>query len=95
MPQQGDPQQQKMMLYMMPAIFTVMMLFLPAGLGMYMLTNTVLGIGTAGRSSASPRRGRPDIEVRDRDDADKTGGKGSGKKRLRQAARSRALCLRN
>ena len=44
MPPQGDPQQQKMMLYMMPAIFTVMMLFLPAGLGVYMLTNTWLGI---------------------------------------------------
>ena len=45
MPPQGDPQQQKMMMYMMPAIFTFMMLFLPAGLGVYMLTNTWLGIG--------------------------------------------------
>src|SRR5262249_930948 len=45
MPPQGDPQQQKMMMYMMPGIFTVMMLFLPAGLGVYMLTNTWLGIG--------------------------------------------------
>ena len=44
MPMQGDPAQQKMMLYMMPLIFTVMMLFLPAGLGVYMLTNTWLGI---------------------------------------------------
>jgi YidC/Oxa1 family membrane protein insertase len=44
MPAQGDPQQQKMMLYMMPAIFTFMMLFLPAGLGVYMLTNSVLAI---------------------------------------------------
>lgn len=44
MPMQGDPAQQKMMLYMMPAIFTFMMLFLPAGLGVYMLTNTWLGI---------------------------------------------------
>lgn len=44
MPMQGDPAQQKMMLYMMPTIFTVMMLFLPAGLGVYMLTNTWLGI---------------------------------------------------
>lgn len=44
MPPQGDPAQQKMMLYMMPTIFTVMMLFLPAGLGVYMLTNTWLGI---------------------------------------------------
>jgi YidC/Oxa1 family membrane protein insertase len=44
MPMQGDPMQQKMMKYMMPAIFTVMMLFLPAGLGIYFLTNTWLGI---------------------------------------------------
>jgi YidC/Oxa1 family membrane protein insertase len=44
-PQQGmDPVQQKMMTYMLPAIFTVMMLFLPAALGIYMLTNSVLGI---------------------------------------------------
>jgi YidC/Oxa1 family membrane protein insertase len=45
MPMQGDPMQQKMMMYMMPAIFTVFMLFLPAGLGIYFLTNTWLGIG--------------------------------------------------
>jgi len=44
MPPQGDPQQQKMMLYMMPAVFTFMMLVLPAGLGVYMLTNTWVGI---------------------------------------------------
>ncbi len=44
-PQQGmDPVQQKMMTWMMPGIFTVMMLFLPAALGVYMLTNSVLGI---------------------------------------------------
>jgi YidC/Oxa1 family membrane protein insertase len=44
MPLQGDPTQQKMMLYFMPAMFTVFMLFLPAGLGVYMFTNGVLGI---------------------------------------------------
>jgi YidC/Oxa1 family membrane protein insertase len=33
-PQQGmDPMQAKMMMYMLPAVFTVMMLFLPAALG--------------------------------------------------------------
>ena len=31
-----------MMLYFMPAMFTVFMLFLPAGLGVYMFTNSVL-----------------------------------------------------
>ena len=44
MPMQGDPMQQKMMKWMMPAMFTVFMLFLPAGLGIYFLTNTWLGI---------------------------------------------------
>ena len=44
MPMQGDPAQQKMMLYLMPGIFIVMMLFLPSGLGVYMFTNGVLGI---------------------------------------------------
>lgn len=44
MPMQGDPMQQKMMLYFMPGMFTVFMLFLPAGLGVYMFTNSVLGI---------------------------------------------------
>ncbi len=44
-PQQGmDPMQQKIMTYVMPAVFMVMMLFLPAALGVYMLTNSVLGI---------------------------------------------------
>jgi YidC/Oxa1 family membrane protein insertase len=44
-PQQGmDPMQQKLMMYLLPGVFTVMMLFLPAALGVYMLTNSVLGI---------------------------------------------------
>jgi YidC/Oxa1 family membrane protein insertase len=44
-PAQGmDPVQQKMMNWLMPGVFTVMMLFLPAALGVYMLTNSVLGI---------------------------------------------------
>ncbi len=44
-PAQGmDPVQQKMMTWLMPGVFTVMMLFLPAALGVYMLTNSVLGI---------------------------------------------------
>ncbi|HEX4447104.1 MAG TPA: membrane protein insertase YidC [Polyangiaceae bacterium] len=44
-PQQGmDPMQAKLMSFLMPGVFTVMMLFLPAALGVYMLTNSVLGI---------------------------------------------------
>jgi len=41
----ADPSQQKLMLFMMPVVFTVLNFFLPAGLGVYMLTNTWLGIG--------------------------------------------------
>jgi len=33
-----------MMLYLMPGMFIVMMLFLPSGLGVYMFTNGLLGI---------------------------------------------------
>ena len=40
-----DPIQQKMMLYMMPIMMTSFMLFLPAGLCLYTLTNSALSIG--------------------------------------------------
>jgi YidC/Oxa1 family membrane protein insertase len=44
-PQQGmDPVQQKMMTVMMPLLLTGLVLFLPAGLGLYMLTSSALGI---------------------------------------------------
>jgi YidC/Oxa1 family membrane protein insertase len=39
-----DPVQQKMMLYMMPSMMTAFMLFLPAGLCLYMFTNSALSI---------------------------------------------------
>lgn len=39
-----DPNQQKIMM-MMPLVFTVMMLGLPAGLVLYMIVNTVISIG--------------------------------------------------
>lgn len=39
-----DPVQQKVMLYMMPAMITTFMLFLPAGLCLYMFTNSALSI---------------------------------------------------
>jgi YidC/Oxa1 family membrane protein insertase len=69
----GDPAQQKMMLYVMPAMFTVFMLFLPAGLGVYMFTNGVLGIlqqqgveWYVRRSTGLDRDGKPraNIEVK-------------------------------
>jgi YidC/Oxa1 family membrane protein insertase len=39
-----DPQQQKMMSVMMPVMFTIFSLFLPAGLAIYTLTSYMLGI---------------------------------------------------
>lgn len=91
MPAQGDPAQQKMMLYLMPAIFTGMMFFLPAGLGVYMLTNTWLGITQqllverymASKGQPSPQGG---IEVREKvsGDGDKPApALGKGKARAR------------
>ncbi len=71
MPQQADLTQQKMMLYFMPALFTFMMLFLPSGLGIYMLTNSILGIVQQQAVEHFAPKG-PDIEVREKDD---TGGK--------------------
>ncbi len=44
-PQQGmDPMQQKMMTWVMPVMFTAFVLFVPAALGLYMLTSSALGI---------------------------------------------------
>ncbi|MCA9531952.1 MAG: membrane protein insertase YidC [Myxococcales bacterium] len=43
-PVAADPLQAKMMKFGMPAMITFFMLFLPAGLGLYMVTNSVLGI---------------------------------------------------
>ncbi len=43
-PPAGDPVQQKLMTWFMPIFFTAMMLFLPAGLVVYILCNTMLGI---------------------------------------------------
>ncbi|MDP9001163.1 MAG: membrane protein insertase YidC [Myxococcota bacterium] len=60
-PQQGmDPMQQKMLTWLMPGIFTVMMLFLPAALGIYSLTNSVLAITQQlVMERLFPRAGRP------------------------------------
>ncbi len=45
MPPQGmDPTQAKMLTYFMPGFMTVVSLFLPSGLALYMLVNTTLGI---------------------------------------------------
>jgi YidC/Oxa1 family membrane protein insertase len=91
-PQQGmDPMQQKMMMYMLPIVFTVMMLFLPAALGVYMLTNSLLGIGQQlVVEQVAPRSGggSGDIVVKQKGDKPKdkspklTEGLGKGKARV-------------
>jgi YidC/Oxa1 family membrane protein insertase len=43
-PSTGDAMQAKMLKYFMPIMFTAFMLFLPAGLTLYILVNTVLSI---------------------------------------------------
>jgi YidC/Oxa1 family membrane protein insertase len=43
-PMGTDNAQMKMMMYFMPVMFTVMMAFLPSGLTLYILVNTVLSI---------------------------------------------------
>lgn len=43
-PTTADSQQAKMMMYMMPIMFTFFMLMLPAGLNLYILVNTLLTI---------------------------------------------------
>ncbi len=44
-PQPTEATQAKMMLYFFPGFFTVMMLFVPAGLTLYIFTNNLLSIG--------------------------------------------------
>lgn len=84
MPQQVDAAQQKMMLYFMPALFTFMMLFLPSGLGIYMLTNSILGIvQQQAIERFAPSRPSGGIGVRDtppKDDDNQPGKKGQGRK---------------
>jgi YidC/Oxa1 family membrane protein insertase len=65
-------------------VFTFMMLFLPSGLGIYMLTNSILGIvqqqAVERFAPSSPSGG---IGVRDKpsnDDDNQTGGQGQGRK---------------
>jgi YidC/Oxa1 family membrane protein insertase len=86
-PQQGmDPMQQKMMTYLMPIMFTVLVLFLPAALGLYMLTSSALGIAQQlVVEKIAPRNPPPSggIVVKQVDDAGgKTPAFGKGKVRV-------------
>ncbi len=76
MPMQGDPAQRKMMMYFMPGMFTVFMLFLPSGLGVYMFTNSVLAIVQqqaveAHMRGSAAKKGAVAVTVRD-EEPDKT-----------------------
>jgi YidC/Oxa1 family membrane protein insertase len=66
-----------MMQYFMPAMFTVFMLFLPAGLGVYMFTNGVLGIlqqqGVEWHARRSLKRDKGSINVEVVSDTSKPG----------------------
>jgi len=83
-PQQGmDPMQQKMMMYMLPAVFTFMMLFLPAALGVYMLTNSLLGIGQQlAVERIAPRSEKQEIVVKQVGEKPKSSSLGKGKARV-------------
>lgn len=84
MPQTAmDPAQAKMMLYAMPAIFTVMMLFLPSGLGVYILTNSVLGIlqqQIVERFAPSAPSGGIEVKEKSPDDDGTSQGQGGSRK---------------
>jgi YidC/Oxa1 family membrane protein insertase len=78
MPQQPgmDPMQQKMMTWMMPIIFTVMMLFLPAALGVYMMTNSLLNITQQMIIEKIAPRGATPAATAKGDSGSENGGKG-------------------
>ncbi len=70
-PMTGDSMQQKILTYGLPLMFGFMGLYFPSGLGVYMLTNTVLSIGhtlymkreaptAAGRAAAAAGKGKDD-----------------------------------
>jgi YidC/Oxa1 family membrane protein insertase len=94
MPMQGDATQQKMMRYAMPVMFTVFMLFLPSGLGVYMFTNSLLGIAQqqiverhVRRQTAAAKARGDDIEVKTKEE---TSGKPGSKAKAKGKAADRA-----
>lgn len=92
MPFQGDPAQRKMMMYFMPAMFTVFMILLPAGLGVYMFTNSVLAIvqqyAVEAHAKRVQQRGSVAVTVKSDEgpESDKKGPGSARKGRRRQEA---------
>jgi YidC/Oxa1 family membrane protein insertase len=65
-PMTGDAAQAKMMLYFMPIMFTGMMLFLPSGLTLYILVNTVLSIAHQMYIHGRSAKGQPGAGIKAR-----------------------------
>jgi YidC/Oxa1 family membrane protein insertase len=63
-PAGADPQQQKMMAVMMPIMFTVFSLFLPAGLAIYTLTSYLIGIAQQLYVNHLDRKSGPVVPVK-------------------------------
>lgn len=92
-----DPAQAKMMMWFMPIMITVFMLFLPAGLCLYMLTNSALGIGQqklnewrlakAVPLEATPAAGPEDEEMEADEGSDNEPPRRPRRKRIRRARR--------
>jgi YidC/Oxa1 family membrane protein insertase len=90
MPFQGDPAQRKMMMYFMPAMFTVFMILLPSGLGVYMFTNSVLAITqqqlVERHVRRTQKRGAVTVTESENTDSKKKGSRPERKNRRRQEA---------
>ncbi|MGF1469087.1 MAG: YidC/Oxa1 family insertase periplasmic-domain containing protein [Sandaracinaceae bacterium] len=65
-----DPAQARMMMWMMPVMITVFMLFMPSGLCLYMLTNSVLGLGQQKMNELRVHRESLAREAEQDDDSD-------------------------
>lgn len=77
-PATGDSAQQKMLMYGMPLMFGVMGLWFPAGLTVYITTNTILGLAHTlwmKRGGDVPVKGLAKTEPAKADGADKGGAK--------------------
>ncbi len=78
-PTAGDQQQAKMMMWMMPGIFVVMMLFLPSGLGVYIFANIVLSLIQSFIQLRIKSKDEPDAPAGDKPGAGKAKAKAKAK----------------
>ncbi|MEZ4339198.1 MAG: membrane protein insertase YidC [Sandaracinaceae bacterium] len=97
-PTSMDPTQAKMMMYFMPIMITVFMLFLPSGLCLYMLTNSALGIGQMRlneyrlqKEVEAPKASDPSDDDDDGDEDDAGSEDGSANSQKRRPRRKRRV----